>query len=217
MLRITCEGLNAGAEVTINGQFKGECPIDLQVAAGMIKLQGIRRPVKDHPDMDRILEQDIRIGDGVIKKIELKLVRRDYFLYLEKANAGDVKAMRLMGSFYSDFSTPVGLTEDKEKAFEWYLKAAEAGDSESMFEIANGYGGGDRGVQANVEKSKQWYRRALELSRKEADEGSTEAMVNLGKAYVLGRGVPVDREKAAMWFRRAGDSGSMYLKVHELQ
>jgi TPR repeat protein len=72
-------------------------------------------------------------------------------------------------------------------------------------------------VQANVEKSKQWYRRALELSRKEADEGSTEAMVNLGKAYVLGRGVPVDREKAAMWFRRAGDSGSMYLKVHELQ
>lgn len=31
-VRVTCEGSNANARVTINGVFKGNCPIDVEVA-----------------------------------------------------------------------------------------------------------------------------------------------------------------------------------------
>lgn len=32
MLRITCEGEDVGAEVLVNGKFRGECPIDLSAS-----------------------------------------------------------------------------------------------------------------------------------------------------------------------------------------
>jgi hypothetical protein len=31
-LRIACEGADVGAEVYVNGKFRGECPIDIQDA-----------------------------------------------------------------------------------------------------------------------------------------------------------------------------------------
>lgn len=69
MLRVTCEGDNAGAEVTVNGKFKGECPLDMQVAPGMLQL----RVEKKDPSYERVFEQEIRMGDGVVKKVEAVL------------------------------------------------------------------------------------------------------------------------------------------------
>lgn len=37
-LRLRCEGASEGAEVRINGQLKGQCPIDLAVPEGKIRL-----------------------------------------------------------------------------------------------------------------------------------------------------------------------------------
>ncbi|MDZ4255847.1 MAG: tetratricopeptide repeat protein [Sulfuritalea sp.] len=66
MLRVTCEGADIGAEVSVNGTFKGECPLDIRVSAGTAKL----RVVKKGSGMgERVFEQDIRLGDGVEKTI----------------------------------------------------------------------------------------------------------------------------------------------------
>lgn len=70
MLRITCEGNDAGAEVSINGVFKGECPLDVQVGAGTLKLRLVK---KVDATRERVFEQEFRMGDGVVKKVEARL------------------------------------------------------------------------------------------------------------------------------------------------
>lgn len=70
MLRVSCEGSDVGAEVSINGAFKGECPLDIQVEAGFIKLQAFK---KADAFSERVFEQEFRIGEGVVKKIAFTL------------------------------------------------------------------------------------------------------------------------------------------------
>jgi formylglycine-generating enzyme required for sulfatase activity len=69
-LRVTCEGSDVGAEVWINGKFRGECPVDLQVPAELLKLL-VRKQVDD--DREQLYRQDIRMGEDSIKKVEIKL------------------------------------------------------------------------------------------------------------------------------------------------
>lgn len=39
VLRVTCDGENVGAEVSVNGLVKGTCPVDMLVEAGTTKLR----------------------------------------------------------------------------------------------------------------------------------------------------------------------------------
>lgn len=69
-LHITCEGSNEGAEVSIDGVFKGECPFDMFVAEGTIAL----RAVKPAGELrERVFAQSYRIGGGTRKAIEIIL------------------------------------------------------------------------------------------------------------------------------------------------
>lgn len=70
MLRVTCEGADVGAEVSVNGVFKGECPLDMSVGAGTFKLRLVK---KVESTREKIFEQEVRMGDGVVKKIEARL------------------------------------------------------------------------------------------------------------------------------------------------
>ena len=69
-LRINCTGEDAGAEVYINGTYKGECPVDIQVQEGMLKL--LVQKVVDAKH-ERAFMLNIRMSDEVVKKIEVKL------------------------------------------------------------------------------------------------------------------------------------------------
>ncbi|MCV2353303.1 SUMF1/EgtB/PvdO family nonheme iron enzyme [Paucibacter sp. B2R-40] len=70
MLRVGCEGADAGAEVSINGKFKGECPLDIQVEEGSLQLRLVKAVDATH---ERIFEQTVRIGDGVVKRVDARL------------------------------------------------------------------------------------------------------------------------------------------------
>lgn len=74
-LRIACTGDSVGAEVFVNGQFKGECPLDIQVAAGSFKIVAKK---KVDAERERVFEQEFRIGDGVAKKVEVQLSEAQY-------------------------------------------------------------------------------------------------------------------------------------------
>ena len=70
LLRIICEGGNAGAEVSVNGQFKGECPLDIGVNAGTFTVRAVK---KVDATQERVFEQEVRMGDGVVKRVEAVL------------------------------------------------------------------------------------------------------------------------------------------------
>lgn len=70
-LRIACDGDAVGAEVYVNGKFKGECPLDMKVPEGKLKLRVQKTVDADHEP--RLFEQEIRMGDGVMKKVEVQL------------------------------------------------------------------------------------------------------------------------------------------------
>ena len=76
---------------------------------------------------------------------------------------------------------------------------AEAGDSNTFFNLALYYEGGV-GVAADAAAAVAWYTRA-------ADAGHEEAHFNLGNCYRDGKGVAVDAAAAVKWFTRAADAG----------
>lgn len=73
VLRIACDGDDVGAEVSVNGKFRGECPLDIEVAPGTIKL---RVEKKGDALRERVFEQEIRMGEGTAKKVEVRLATR---------------------------------------------------------------------------------------------------------------------------------------------
>ncbi|WP_425230293.1 SPOR domain-containing protein [Sphingomonas sp.] len=63
-------------------------------------------------------------------------------------------------------------------------------------------------VRAGVEAWQRGdYRQAIEQWRGPAVAGDADAQFNLGQAYKLGRGVPVDPQMAESWFRKAALQG----------
>lgn len=67
-IKVCCEGADVGAEVSVNGVFKGECPLTIEVAPGRLKLRVEKG--------DREFEQDIRMGEGSLKKVDVVLAKR---------------------------------------------------------------------------------------------------------------------------------------------
>src|SRR4051812_46208413 len=68
MLRIYCEGTDSRAEVTINGVFRGECPLDVVVPPGNVRLKAAKRVDAGH---ERMFEDEFRVGEGVAKRVEI--------------------------------------------------------------------------------------------------------------------------------------------------
>jgi len=63
-------------------------------------------------------------------------------------------------------------------------------------------------VKAGVEAYERGdYRTAVERWRGAAEKGSADAQFNLGQAYKLGRGVPVDLHQAEQWYGKAARQG----------
>lgn len=70
MLRVACDGESAGAAITVNGQFKGDCPLDMQVTPGTVRLQGLKSLGQGR---ERSFETQFAIGSGVAKRVEVEL------------------------------------------------------------------------------------------------------------------------------------------------
>ena len=50
--------------------------------------------------------------------------------------------------------------------------------------------------------------------RKAAEQGHTNAQVNLGHCYFIGNGVPKDSSEAAKWLRKAAEQGDAIAQVN---
>lgn len=93
---------------------------------------------------------------------------------------------------------------DYDKALEFYKKAADMGNAEAMYYIANIYYNEDYD-EYDAEKSATWI-------KKSAEAGYAEAMGDLGLMYECGEGVEENLQSAKEWYIRGsklGDSNSM--------
>lgn len=72
-LQVACYGEDEDAEVTLNGQFKGYCPIELKVMPGALKLRVMKKVDAMH---ERVFEKEIRLGDDVRMRVEARLTKQ---------------------------------------------------------------------------------------------------------------------------------------------
>ncbi len=70
LVRVACDDEAAGAEVNLDGKFKGECTLDFPVTEGSHKLSVIK---KLDQERFRVFELQFRIGEGVVKRIDVTL------------------------------------------------------------------------------------------------------------------------------------------------
>lgn len=70
ILRVACDGPSANAEVTVNGVFKGDCPLDIPVPAGTIKLRVLK---KVGPSRESVFEQEFRMAADTAKRVDVEL------------------------------------------------------------------------------------------------------------------------------------------------
>ena len=82
--------------------------------------------------------------------------RESVALAQEAAVSGSLKAMWIMGLAYDHGR---GVEQSYEKAFRWYLKAAEAGHAPSQANLACLYARGD-GVEKDMSKAEEWVRKS---------------------------------------------------------
>jgi TPR repeat protein len=108
---------------------------------------------------------------------------------LARANAGDPAAQVLVGDSYASGS---GATRDLKQAAEWYLKAAEKGDTSGEVHLAALYRDGGKNFPRDMAQAAEWYRKA-------AEHGDVAAQATLGVLYSIGQGVPQSNVEAYYW------------------
>ncbi len=70
LVRVGCDDDAIGAEVSIDGKFKGECPLDFSVPEGNHKLSAVKKVDEENI---RLYELAFRIGEGVAKRLDIGL------------------------------------------------------------------------------------------------------------------------------------------------
>ncbi len=158
-------------------------------------------------------------------------------LYQKAATANNKSGQRSIGRAYS--SGLLGLKQDGEQAMSWYQKAIDNGSTEAMVDLGSMYADGNvvakneaealklfkkaadennqygqswlgyayrdgkLGLKPDGEQAKNWYQKAI-------DNGSTDAMVNLGWMYEQGKIVAKNEAEALKQFKKAAESGDHY-------
>jgi uncharacterized protein len=142
------------------------------------------------------------------------------------ASAGDSRAMAMLGALYQGGH---GVAADRQKAVEWFTKAAGKGHMEAAYTLAMMYV-----EDGDTAKARPWlektaaagnmqaaynlgilflglkppdYKSAAPWFTKAANAGVAEAQYNLGRLNAEGLGVAKDRLKAGEWFAKAAVQG----------
>ncbi|RHZ55008.1 hypothetical protein Glove_421g46 [Diversispora epigaea] len=96
----------------------------------------------------------------------------------------------------------IGTAKDEKKAFQWYLRSAEGGNSCGQQKLGYFYQNGI-GTTKDEEKAFQWY-------LKSAEGGNHMGQNNLGHCYGKGIGTTKDEVKAFKWYLRSAEGGNSH-------
>ena len=104
-------------------------------------------------------------------------------------------AIFIVGKCYADGK---GVSQDYNKAFEYFKKSAELGYTEAMANVGAYYWQG-KGVEKDYDQAFYWCLKA-------AESGNVTAMNTVGKIYYLDSGSHKDYERAVFWFEKAANA-----------
>ncbi|KAF9143802.1 hypothetical protein BG015_000299 [Linnemannia schmuckeri] len=120
----------------------------------------------------------------------------DFEKTMMKTRFGDKEAQNAVGESYHKGR---GIQQDYQAAMDWYLKAAEQGNTAAQSNIGYMYET-DLGVTKDYSQAMEWYQKA-------ADQGNVVAQHNIGFLYEYGNGVEKDKVKAMKWYKKAAEGG----------
>ena len=86
-----------------------------------------------------------------------------------------------------------------EQKFHAYQQAAEQGDAEAQYKLADCYYNGI-GTIKDEKQAVYWWQKA-------ANQGNASAQNNLGACYALGKGVIKDAKQSVYWCKKAAEQG----------
>jgi uncharacterized protein len=126
--------------------------------------------------------------------------RRATALYRKASEAGDMRATALLASMYLTGRANDQGTPDFEQFARLSKAAAQAGDTQGMWQLYGAHNNGNWGVPKDDAEAIRWVRTAAEL-------GDIRAMNALASEHQRGSRVPRDEVAAMSWWRRAADAG----------
>lgn len=135
------------ATMYIKGKY-----IDGDVNLGITMLEELAN--KNHAKSQYMYGREILSGINVTKDEEKGL---DWLT--KAANGGLINSQIFLGNYYRE--------NDFTKSFHWYLKAAEAHEPSSAYEVALAYAMG-RGTKRDMKKAKEWLQIAADAGHLEA-------------------------------------------------
>lgn len=105
------------------------------------------------------------------------------------------------GASYVDLAHTYSGEGNEEKAFEYYVKAAEMGYADAFYNVANAYLNGE-GVERNFDKAFEWFQKAV-------DSGVTYAKLKLAECYKRGAGCKRDYAAAMALYQQVAGNKSL--------
>lgn len=223
VIRLRCDDDADGALVYVNEQPRGQCPADVTVPPGTVRLRVVK-PVGS--SQERVWEKSVLVSDGTATRQEVVLSAPRLTAAAAQAAAkavqdaaarGDIRAMDELASRHDRGD---GVAQDAALAAQWRARAeaaraaqteakANAGDAAAMLEMASRHDEG-KGVPRDAAAAAGW-RAKVEAQKAQkvladAQRGDVAAMKDLASRFDKGLGVPVDAAQAARWRREAADS-----------
>lgn len=129
--------------------------------------------------------------DAFLQIVDISRAKEYYRRGAEKSHLNSMQKLAVILDCYGS----------REEACEWYLKAAELGDAESMYRIGIAYSIG-KGVPENDVLAAKWLLKA-------ADMGHPKAQRQIGEFYLHGWGVEENEQKGLEWLSKASKNGNV--------
>jgi len=135
--------------------------------------------------------------DGFLDKEgrEIKDAKKAFANFEIAAKQGFAIAQDNLGWMYLNGQ---GITQDYDKALEWYARSANQGYALAQFNLGVMYT--EEGVNKNYTQAIKWFTKA-------AKQGFADAQTNLGSMYQNGQGVEKNDAEAIKWYTQAANQG----------
>ena len=136
-----------------------------------------------------------------MSKINKALIPEDIDNITKLAMEGDAEMQYKLASIYEAIAKE-GMYHCK--AFYWYTKAAENGNSEAQFKL-----GDSVAFKKSLSLSKVESAMSIDLLTKAAKQGHIEAQISLGYRYYYSDGVDKNIDLAVKWWQKAAEQDSI--------
>jgi len=165
--------------------------------AGRIANSSERDNTKNLRYLPRVKEEAKRCAGCYRTPPSFKLYDRQSAItrYESAAATGDVKAQIALYEAYSDGR---GAPQDRRKAFDWIVRAAEQGDAFAASIVGEAYLQGYAPVEHDIQAALTWL-------TKGAERGNWTAAYQLAQMYDEGIGVASDARRAKAWLARCSE------------